>query len=305
MRLLRAAITIGLCIYLMRRFDLSTIRPILASADIKGMTAALLVSILGNLVYAVAARPLLKTAGALVPFTGLIRNHFLGLFFSLFLPSAVGGDVVRVIDLTRGSERVSLAAAGSMVLVQRILALIAALILIVVAMPFLAPVATHRAVTIAGAILIGVGVGFPLLALLSRRIERLRGEPSPSGFMTALRHASELIVTPRGIGSLLIAAVLVMASQLLFVAATVLISQALAVPVDGRHYLYVVPLAAVAVTAPVSLNGIGVREAVYIYYLGQLGIEPSQAASVSISLFVITILNAALGGMLYMRGSQK
>lgn len=298
---IRLAITAGLCFFLIRRFDLSAVRPILAGFDPFCAAGALAVGLLANVAYALGAGPLLRSAGCDVPATGLVRNHFVGLFFSLFLPTAVGGDVVRVIDLVRGERRASPAAAGAMILAQRLLALAVALAMIAGLMPLAAPRGASGVAWICGGILAAMGLGTVALGL-SPTAGRIPGLPErlSAPIVGAWRHAGELWTTRRGRVALLKGTGWGLLSQLLFVLVTWLIGRGLRVDTDPLHYFYVVPLGAVAVTAPVSVNGIGVREAVYIHYLGLAGIAPAAAAAISISLFVVNTFFACVGGVVWM-----
>lgn len=298
---LRLAVTAGLCFFLIRRFDLSAVRPILAGFDPLCAVGALAVALLANVTYALGAGPLLRSAGCDVPATGLVRNHFVGLFFSLFLPTAVGGDVVRVIDLVRGERRASPAAAGAMILVQRLLALAVALAMIAGLMPLAAPEAAWGVAWVCGGILAAMGLGTLALSL-SPTAGRIPGLPEriSTPIIGARRHAGELWTTGRGRVALLKGIGWVLSSQLLFIFVTWLIGRGLRVDANPLHYFYVVPLGAVAVTAPVSVNGIGVREAVYIHYLGLVGIAPAAAAAISISLFVVNTFFACVGGLVWM-----
>lgn len=295
---LRGLVTVGLCVFLFRRFDLGAVRPILANLSPAYGAAALLAALLANVAYALAPAPLFRTCGVTLPTRLLIRNQFLGMFFSLFLPTAVGGDVARVVDLSRGAQPVSLAAAASMVLVQRLLALLVAVALVAAAMPGHAPSTTLGAARVSGIVLLVMLVGAVAIALTPRRWIHAEDSAAPAGSLRiAASRIHDLLTTRGGFLALLGAAAACLISQLLFVAATWLLDLGLGVGVDPIYYVYVVPLAAVAVTAPVSINGIGIREGIYIYYLGQIGISAPNAAAVSISLFLLNTLLAALGGL--------
>jgi len=291
-------VTVGLCVFLFRRFDLAAVRPILAGLNPWYGGAALVAALLANVAYALAPAPLFRTCGIELPMRLLIRNQFLGMFFSLFLPTAVGGDVARVVDLSRGTQPMALAAAASMVLVQRLLALAVAVFLIAAAMPGAAPRAVLGAAWVSGGVLLGMVLCGIVIAITPRR--RIFGPQETErvgSLWAAASRIHDLLTTSSGLRGLAWAAGAALASQLLFVAATWLIDRGMGVGVDPIHYVYVVPLAAVAVTAPVSINGIGVREGVYIYYLGQIGVPAASAAAVAIALFVMNTLLAALGGL--------
>jgi hypothetical protein len=190
-----------------------------------------------------------------------------------------------------------------MILAQRLLALAVALAMIAGTMPLAAPSSALGVGWVCGGVLLAMAVGIIAMCLAPtlRRIPGLPDRVSDS-IVGAWRHGGELWTTGRGRVGLLQGAGWVLLSQLLFVLVTWLVGQGLHVEVSPLHYFYVVPLAAVAVTAPVSVNGIGVREAVYIHYLGLAGVSAAPAAAISISLFVINTLYAGMGGLVWMVG---
>ena len=299
-QLVRWSVTLGVGAWLLQKIDLAALGNALVRTQLAWTAAAVIAIALGHLLYSEAAGLLLRTTGADIPRSRLIANHFLGLFFSLFLPSGVGGDVVRVIDLGKSSADVSLPAAGSMILIQRILALIAALELIVISMPFGAPPVAMSAAWICGGILAAFLLGGFALAIGPRNpsTEPIPGTQKP--LTRALGYTRNLLQSPGGRRSLILASALVLLSQSLLVMGPYFVGRSLGLAITPLHFFYIAPLAAIAVTAPVSINGIGIREAIYIHYLGLVGVSNADAAAVGIELFLLNTLFAALGGLAWL-----
>lgn len=298
--LVRWGVTLGVGGWLLQKIDLAALGNALVRTQLAWTAAAVVAIALGHLLYSEAAGLLLRTTGANVPRPRLIANHFLGLFFSLFLPSGVGGDVVRVIDLGKSSADVSIPAAGSMILIQRVLALIGALELIVIAMPLGAPPVAMSAAWICG----GVLAAFFLIALAiaiaprNRSADPIPGTQKP--LARAVGYTRNLLQSPGGRRSVLLASVIVLLSQSLLVIGPYFVARSLGLTIAPLHFFYIAPLAAIAVTAPVSINGIGIREAIYIHYLGLVGVSNADAAAVGIELFLLNTLFAALGGLAWL-----
>jgi hypothetical protein len=57
------------------------------------------------------------------------------------------------------------------------------------------------------------------------------------------------------------------------------------------------PVLFVALILPVSINGIGVREAVFVYFLRDYT-TPSQAFALGVAFFALTTATAMVGGLL-------
>lgn len=61
--------------------------------------------------------------------------------------------------------------------------------------------------------------------------------------------------------------------------------------------LAVVPLVTLLTLLPVSLNGLGLREGGFVFFLGQLGIPQAQALALSLLVFGLTLLFSLAGGV--------
>ena len=68
--------------------------------------------------------------------------------------------------------------------------------------------------------------------------------------------------------------------------------------------MVVYPVSAIVATVPLSLNGIGLREAAYVYMLGFFGVGREEAFALGVMWFSIVLLNGAIGGIPYLFGGQ-
>ena len=68
----------------------------------------------------------------------------------------------------------------------------------------------------------------------------------------------------------------------------------LAVPVGG--YFLAIPIVLLVLQIPISLNGIGVREAAFILFLGIWGTTEAQAVAYSVVIFAMIVLQGGLVG---------
>jgi glycosyltransferase 2 family protein len=234
-------------------------------------------------------RLLLRLAGAELSFAAAARCYAAGLFGNLFLPSVVGGDVVRAglaMRLTR--ERTGVLC-GS--LLDRMLdaaslgsvALVGALSL-------------HRGLDAQSRALLGLLGALLLVALALFLLLRGRSERSATGAprrqLDALREVARAIA--RRPGSVLLGLGYGIAVQLFLVALTAGIGAACGVRVSLGVWLFAWPLAKLAGMLPVTQGGIGVREAALAALLVPFG--ASAAAGVAAGLVWETVLLA--GGLL-------
>ena len=213
-----------------------------------------------------------------------LRYYFVGMFFNLALPTSVGGDVVRVWYLTRHSGRRGLAAFLSVVAERGsgLLVLIAVACVAGCVCPVPLPWwVTASVAAVGGAAVLGVAVlpasGRVLRARVfgSPKYDRLR--EAADGGMTYLRRPGLLAVT----------AALSVVVQVNNVAVVALIGAGLGLKVSPLYYGVLVPLVTLLTLLPVSVNGLGLREAGTVLLLGPLGVGAAPAVTLSVLTFAV------------------
>ncbi len=207
---------------------------------------------------------------------------FAGLFASNFLPSTVGGDVVRVVGVLSG--RGSRVAGAATVVMDRLIGLLSMLFILPFSWPLLVSLSRLRAATdvLAASLLMRIP------AALQRGLDRL--------FQTIRLWLDR----PQALAGSLLSSWVAVACYL---AAVWIVAQGL----DIRVTIFDVA-GATAVTyfltlIPISINGYGVRELGMLALYVQLGASPEQAAALAIltrALLVAVSLPGALwvGGIL-------
>ncbi len=222
----------------------------------------------------------------------LLRLYLAAAFFSLFLPTSVGGDAVRAAAAIQ-----SMGQPGRMVgtvLADRTLG-VAALGLffalglgIAGGLPGLsldwAPRPAALGLLAAGAL--------ALSALVFALRHRLAG---PIGFVRSVAGAfADLARQPR---NLLAAVALGIAVQLAYVMAWIVLARALGLALPLWSFLLTVPLVSLSAMAPITLSGVGVREGAWILLLKPYGVPAADALALSLLYFGCWIVLAALGGV--------
>jgi uncharacterized membrane protein YbhN (UPF0104 family) len=97
----------------------------------------------------------------------------------------------------------------------------------------------------------------------------------------------------------LFAGLLAMATviQVLRVGVHVLVARALGVTLPLTYFFLFVPLLAVIVSLPISLNGIGVREGAGMVLFGLVGVERSRAFSLQFTTYLVAVAVSLLGAL--------
>jgi len=245
---------------------------------------------------------LLHAQGLTVGFATLLRSYLVATFFNNFLPSNIGGDVVRVRD-TSGAAR-SKTLATTIVLVDRLiglmgLGLIAALGATLattgggglIAPPLLWLGLVLAALLFAPAVLAPSGVGrllHPLRLLhpewVDRRIERI------TGALTRFR------ARPGALLTCFAGAVVVQAILVGFYAA---VARSMGIPISLAQLAVIVPLTFVVQMLPLSINGFGVREAAFSFYFVRLGLPLESALVLSFVGAGLIMLCSLSGAAVY------
>ena len=65
------------------------------------------------------------------------------------------------------------------------------------------------------------------------------------------------------------------------------------------YYFLYIPVIQVIVLLPISIAGIGVREGAFVYFFTQLGVSRTQAFSLSLVVFSLSLCLAFIGGIIY------
>lgn len=298
--LLKTVVSLVLLFFLLTEVDVSQLRKVLSSAHLSYLVVALAGYILGQILcsarWALLARPL----GFKNPFKDFTVFYFIGMFFNLFAPSTIGGDISRVLYLARGKSEErgggwngSTGSALVSVIADRfigfaVLAWIGAVALLVFSTYALPVVVRYLTFALA----VGFVVSWLLLPLVSRFLHRkqfLREEKLVLGLETYARDRRVILQT---IGLSLIAHLIQTWMQ-------VLLGQALDVEIPWSYSVIIYPLIGMFSALPVSLNGIGLREGGYLFLLRQIGVSSEKAFAFGILWFAIVVLDSLIGGVVF------
>ena len=223
-----------------------------------------------------------------------IRLYFLGMFSSLFLPSTIGGDVVRGVLLAKGEGRSGLGVrAAASVILDRVNGMYALVALLTVCMFFFSwPQAWWWSwMILVVAMWVGMLVYPWLHARLPKKLSILQQLPLHQLDFQRMWWRSLPV-------SLLF--------QILIVQAHVFLGLAVGLDMNWAAFAVMVGLVALVATLPISLNGFGVREAGYVSFAVYFGAN-ADAATAMAALWIIVLAVSALPGawVLWRLGGMK
>ena len=304
-RFLRIGATLvvtGLCTaYIVWKIDVSRTAHILAHANVGYFLLA--VAIMIGSVWPMAWRwqQLLHAREIRDRLPWLVRAYFVAYTAGQILPTAVGGDAVRIYETARRHPGHGGQVAGS-VLLER--ALGGAATLTLAGVGFVLAIGKYPVgpyLWIEGAFV--VGTILLAVAMFSRRVRPLLAKTVP--FLRLIRVERPIRAAYEGIHSYrdhagLLAGVfaLTLVVQAVRVLAIWLAGRAVGVTLSPRPYYVMGPLLFLVLLVPFSVNGIAVRESFFVSFLGRLHVDPDKAFATGFLFFVVTLCLSLPGALL-------
>jgi uncharacterized protein (TIRG00374 family) len=252
-------------------------------------------------------RAVLNALGHEAPLRHLLSHNLAGLFVSNVLPTTIGGDVLRVSRLSR--ENGETAASFASVVLERLTGwLVLPLITFFgfIVNPGLRSLgtATQVAVSLAAGTL--VALGLLMVAVASRRFgARVTGDSGWQRFAAAVHLGLERMRRrPAAAVNVILSG---FAYQLVLVLAALLAARAvgIGVGVGPTALLAFFPAVLIAQVLPVSISGLGVREAAFILFLHPLGIRDEQAIALGLLLYLLNVAVSLLGAPAFAVGGKR
>ncbi len=302
---LKLLISLGLLFLVGRSVDLQAVGGLLLSLPFWAGLGAV-ASLLGiALVSALRWSLVMKAIGSPLPLGRATSLMLIGSFFTQVLPTSIGGDAVRIWQLTRQGFAFDRAFIG--VMLERMTGLIALVIMVAAGVFWLGDLLDQPALRLLLlAALPVLAAGLLVLCLLDRlpggfvdRLRPLRMVGATLDLLGAMAADTRrvLLAQPLSLYLLLLSA----AAQVLSVLALLALAQGLGTGLDLVEALAVVPAIILITFIPVSFAGWGVREGASVIMLGFVGLDSDHAVAVSV-LFGLGLLVAGLPGCLLWLG---
>lgn len=292
--LIRIAITASMLFFILRSIDareaLTTFRQ--AKPDL--LLAALLMQFGSTAVAAYRWQLLMHNLGFGQPLNFYWNSYFKGMFFNQALPTSIGGDAVRVLDVARRGFRKRDAFYG--VAIDRLAglgALISLALMAYVLNPSLLPQEAYQPILM----LIAVSLVGLLCISFLRRMAWLDRYPKLAfiKFMSMKIHQA----FARKRLQLLICSLMVPIFAMLGFFAS---GKALGLPFDLMTYFAIVPPALILTIIPISIAGWGVREGALVGLFSLIGGNKSAVLMMSLLYGLMLIVVSLPGLVVFMRG---
>ncbi len=279
------------------------------TANTAYLIAAFCMFYIGYLVIALRWQSLLRAQNIHASLSYLLESFTIAMLFNNLLPSTIGGDAYRMYDIWKigGNKSQSF----SIILIDRCFGMFA-----LVCYGFVAAILAEEVreaipglVIYLGGILVAMlvfmwmvfGSGAGILDWFLNLNVRLLS--LPQRIITKLTSGLTLF---RGRGGVLVRALLLsFVLQLNVIIHFIIITYALNIDVPWAGMFIIIPLATLVMLLPVSINGVGVREAIFIFFFALYGVMAESAIAFAWVALAMLLAQGVIGGIVFILRRRK
>ena len=285
--------------YLAWKVELGTTLDVLGETDLVWLALAAAIMVFTVPVLALRWDRLLRAQGIYESLPWLTRAYFVAYTAGQVLPTSLGGDAVRIVETSRRQPGRATAITGTVVLER---GLGGAATVFLGAIAFLLSIGRYDVSaylwlegvfvfgTIVLAFLFFARSARPLLRRLQPLLQRVRLEPVLRRFYESVHHYR---TRPRLLAGVIGVSLAVQAVRVLAIWAA---AKAVGIELGVLAYYVMGPLLFLVMLVPFTLNGIAVREAFFVSFLGTLDVGAEQAFAAGFLYFLVTLVMAVPGG---------
>jgi hypothetical protein len=298
----KIVISAALLYLALRKVDLSALLSRFTVTSLFWIGTAIAVVFLQIFVGVLRWREVSAACGAPLELGRAMRYNVIGSFFNQTLPSAIGGDAVRLWLVARAGA--GWRAATYSIFVDRAIGLIALAIIIVASLPWSYTLITdphgRSALLLVDLVALAGGLGFLVFGALQWRWLK-------TWWATHHIHAcaaiANRVIFNRRRGPLV--AILSLMVHVLAVVVAWCVVQSIAAPVGFGDVFLLVPPVMLITMMPISIAGWGVREATMGLAFGFAGLAASEGVNISLLFGAVFFLVGAVGGLVWILSAEK
>ena len=235
----------------------------------------------------------------------LLQLNFVGAFFNNFLPTTFGGDALRGYYLKKGSH-ISMAKAVACIIYERYTGMVvlfwaASVVFILQSIGII----SKSAWCIPSQLILFTHIGSIITIFLIPFLPQIN-----KLFFGNANWIYKKIIEPVAVywhdlklmTRILVLSVLL---QIFVLLCHIFIAMSLGIKIPLSYYFVFYPLTTIAGFMIPSLNGLGIREGTYIYFLSKVNIPNEQGLAFSICWLITLLITSFIGGLVYMFGDFR
>jgi len=301
--LFRVGISIALLLLLFKfqNVDFYAIVQSIRSADRWYLFLAFFVSFFSYLLCVFRWKMLLKAFGIHLPLRRIIISFSGGVFFNSLLPSTIGGDLVRSIDLATHTKKTKEVIAT--VFLDRLSGCIGLVLVALLALIFGWKFAQDRSILYPIAVItaILVAVLFVLFNdFLFSKLNRFFKSPNAGKIREKLSNLHQEIYYFRQhkkvlFKNLLFSVLIQVTAPIAFYITALALNQRL----DIIYFFVFLPIIGAITLLPISVGGLGVRENAAVIFFAKVGMAKDVAGAMSFLNSIFILIYAGIGGLIY------
>lgn len=242
-----------------------------------------------------------------VPYRKLLSIYFIGMFFNNFLPTMVGGDLIKGYYLYKSSRRGDVSMAS--IFMDRYSGFTALMFITTVALILSYNLLKGTGLEVVFFLLICAFVGMSLVIWvgpLHGWAMKLFAKIHFYGINKKIDTFYNVLMSYKNHHRILITIFLCsLVVQGGVIIGYYFLGRSLGIEVTPGYYFLFVPLTTVVSMVPISLSGLGLREGAFVYLFTMVGATKEQALTLSLMWFAIMVLVSIIGGIEYIRMGGK
>lgn len=296
---IRIVVGLGLIVYLGTTLDLEELYQTFLLLPYWIWAVAVLLGFGAVLVSCFKLDAFLKVCKLQLNIWKLYSVYLIGLFIGNFLPSTIGGDIIKYAYIKKTTNRGADAIAA--IFMERFTGLLALLVIALGAAAYSQELSGEPVIIW---FLLLLNIGAILCFLILRAVPATSREvPKTQSAFNKLRATiNKAHLACRAVGRSNYAMANGMVNSMMFVFIAIITSQLFAIGLGQKisigNMALIVALVQLITMLPISVNGIGVREWSYVVLLGRCGISPEIATAISLMTYLTVLMVSISGGIL-------
>lgn len=299
---LRVGVSLALLIFLFNQVDKKSLFGIIKNADFGLLLLAAVVFLAGYMLCLVRWWMLLRAAKVDISWERVLVSFSGGIFFNLILPSTIGGDIVRGIDLVRHTKKSREVVAT--VLLDRLSGYTGLVVLTFFSLVFGFKYVKGNTAVLAWMLVMTLLLIVMLLVIFNKTlysyINNLLHSPNAGRVRRGIRNLHrEMHYFREHQGIMFSTLIISLLVQITLPLVFYFISRSLGLNVNIIYFLIFVPIIGAIALLPVSIGGLGLRDASTVYFFTKIGVSRDLAFTMSLLSFLLILVYGAIGGLIY------
>jgi len=301
--LLRIGLSIILLVLLFKfnKIDFQVLINDIKSADKNLLLMGCLVFLFAHFLAFLRWKMLLKVVGIKIALKRLICAFSGGIFFSIFLPSTIGGDLVRAADLAGHTHKTKEVIAT--VFLDRLSGYIGLVLVILPALLLGRNLVLDKVVFTSVSVIIILLIGLLLILFNNNiylKITKFLSSPGSGKIKEAIKDMHQEIHVFRNHKQMIALNLFIsFFIQLIMPVSVYLVALSLGIKINFLYFIIFLPIIGAITLLPIAIGGLGLREGLYVVYFAKVGVAKQLALAMSLLSFSFVVFYGAIGGLIY------